>query len=107
MTRRARTPRNVPGPFFTEKDCCIACRAPEAEAPDLMAFDEDAGSCYFRRQPVTPEEVERAINAVAVSCCDGVQYDGDDPAILVRLHRQPRSPARAPRRWWRFRGDAT
>jgi len=56
MEKRQRTPLNAPGPFFTEKDCCISCRAPEAEAPDLMAFDEEGSSCYFRRQPVTPDE---------------------------------------------------
>ena len=87
MEKRERTPLNAPGPFFTEKDCCISCMAPEAEAPDLMAFDEVNGSCYFRRQPVTPDEVEQACRAVAVSCCDGVQYDGDDPVILGSLHK--------------------
>ena len=103
MEKRERTPLNAPGPFFTEKDCCIACRVPEAEAPDLMAFDAEGGSCYFRRQPVTPDEVQRAINAVAVSCCDAVQYDGDDPAILAQL-RATLNGVRAgpPRPWWKF-----
>jgi hypothetical protein len=102
MAQRERTPLNAPGPFFTERDCCISCRAPEAEAPELMAFDEDAQSCYFRRQPATPEEAARAINAVAVSCCDSVQYDGDDPAILARLRALRPTEFPAPRRWWQF-----
>ena len=82
---RPRTPLNALGPFFTEKDCCIQCHAPEAEAPALMAFDEASGSCYFRRQPVTAEEREQACRAVWVSCCDAVQYDGSDPAIHARI----------------------
>ena len=102
MNQRPRTPLNAPGPFFTEKDCCIACRAPEAEAPDLMAYDEVTQSCYFRRQPATPEETERAINAVVVSCCDAVQYDGYDPAIVARLQALRPSAPRRHRPWWRF-----
>ena len=76
---------NAPGPFFVEKDQCIACRAPENEAPELMSFDEQGESCYFHRQPQSPEEIEHAIQAVWVACCDVVHYDGDDPKILVRL----------------------
>jgi hypothetical protein len=102
MEKRARTPLNAPGPFFTEKDFCISCGAPEAEAPDLMAFDEERGSCYFRRQPETAEEIDRACRAVEVSCCDAVQYDGDDPHILQRLSRVNPTQYRAPRRWWQF-----
>lgn len=82
---RPRTPLNAPGPFFTEKDCCIQCHAPEAQAPELMAFDEATGSCYFRRQPATASEAEQACRAVWASCCDAVQYDGGDPTIVARI----------------------
>ena len=102
MEKRIRTPLNAAGPFFTEKDCCISCGAPEAEAPDLMAYDDERWSCYFRRQPTTPEEVEQACRAVEVSCCDAVQYDGDDPKILARLSRTNPARYRAPRAWWQF-----
>jgi hypothetical protein len=44
-------------------------------------MDNDGTSCYFRRQPVTPDEVERAINAVCVSCCGAVRYVGNDTGI--------------------------
>jgi ferredoxin len=80
-----RTPKNVPGPFYVIKDECIACGAPEAEAPTLMAFDDDAGSCYFRRQPSDPAETDRAIRAVWASCCGAVRYGGSEPAVLARL----------------------
>ena len=79
------TPLNAPGPFYVVRDECIACHAPEAEAPELMAFDETAGTCYFHRQPQTPEETEHAIQAVVVACCDAVQYRGTDPIILKRF----------------------
>jgi hypothetical protein len=79
------TPKNAPGPFGVLKDECILCGAPGAEAPDLMAFDEEANSCYFRRQPTTPEEVARAVRAVDISCCAAVVYRGEDPEILRML----------------------
>jgi hypothetical protein len=79
------TPKNAPGPFYVGRDECISCLAPEHEAPDLMAFDAEVGSCYFARQPVTAEETERAIRAVCVACCDAVRYEGADPDILSRI----------------------
>ncbi len=79
------TSSNVPGPFYVSRDECMACGAPEHEAPELMAFDEERFSCYFRRQPETPEEVEHAIRAVWASCCRAVRYAGNDPKILKRL----------------------
>ncbi len=97
MPARERTPLNAPGPFFTAKDQCITCGAPEAEALDLMAFDVERGSCHFRRQPGTPDAVRRAIRAVCVACCDGVEYDGDDPAILAELQRQAPDRSALPR----------
>lgn len=79
-------PKNAPGPFYTENECCAACEAPVLEAPDLMAQDEQGyHHCYFKRQPETPEETERAIMACVVSCVQAVRYAGHDPAILERF----------------------
>ena len=51
-------PKNVPGPFYVQNECCIACEAPENEAPDLMAHEvEGHPHCYFKKQPKTSEEV--------------------------------------------------
>jgi len=111
MAENSRFPKNVDGPFFVENGECIACRAPEHEAPDLMAFDEDAGHCYFEKQPSTPAEWERAIRAVCASCCAAVQYGGDDPAILRRISELEGKPLPEKREmfclldsapWWRF-----
>ena len=103
MGEAERVGLNAPGPFYTAEGQCMMCGAPEAEAPDLMAFDEARGTCYFRRQPATPEETVRAVHAVAVACCDGVRYAGSDPMILQELqrldpHRFP-SPERRRQPW--------
>jgi hypothetical protein len=76
-----RTPKNAHGSFCVFKDECISCRAKiEAEAPGLMAYDEDHSSCFFERQPTTPEEEYRAIRAVWASCCGAVRY-----GVLTRV----------------------
>jgi hypothetical protein len=65
--------------------------APEHEAPDLMGFfdgsEANAGSshCYFKKQPTTPEETERAINAMRVACCGALRYGGGDQRLIDRL----------------------
>jgi hypothetical protein len=47
-----RTPLNAGGDFYVENNMCLACMAPEYEAPELMGYDEQTG-CYFKRQPKT------------------------------------------------------
>ena len=79
-----RTPLNAEGDFYVEKDLCLACMAPEYEAPELMGFDEET-FCYFKRQPTTPEELDHAIEAVCVSCIAALRYAGNDPEVLDRL----------------------
>jgi hypothetical protein len=54
-----RHPANAPGDFYVLLDYCLACQAPEHEAPDLMAHEEAKDGhyhCFFRKQPSTPEE---------------------------------------------------
>jgi len=70
--------------FYVDCETCLLCDAPRSEAPDLM--DQDDSNCFFTRQPSTPEEVERACSAVAVSCVEGVRYRGSDKTILRRLY---------------------
>jgi len=81
---------NAPGDFYVEDGMCIACEAPEHEAPDLMGHYSDDSvcyHCYFKRQPETPEELDRAIRAVEVGCCGAVRYGDRDPGIIRRLNK--------------------
>ncbi|MFN2596277.1 MAG: hypothetical protein ABR563_03725 [Pyrinomonadaceae bacterium] len=82
---RERYPLNAEGDFYVEKDICLTCMVPELEAPELMGFDKQAGHCYFRRQPATPEELEHAISAVYHSEVQGLRYAGNDEYVLKRL----------------------
>lgn len=86
MTRQQH-PKNAAGQFYVVMNDCLACTAPEHEAPDLMDHDEPRYHCYFKKQPSTPEEVERAIRAVRVACCGAVRYAGQDAEVLIRLQR--------------------
>jgi hypothetical protein len=82
---------NAPGPFYSVRDCCIACLAPQSVAEDLMEFCEAPSESarlsgrFFRKQPETPEELDQAIAAMDVSCVHNLRYGGDDRAILKRL----------------------
>lgn len=83
-----RDSRNAPGPFYAEAQTCLSCGLPEHEAPDLLAkLEETNGDTYFVKQPVTPEEVERACRALESCCVGALRYGGGDPAILKRLER--------------------
>ena len=84
-----RCPLNVPGPFYTLGDC-MACGGPEGEAPDLLAPLTDGNyTTYFVRQPQSPEEVERACNAIGVCCALDLRYGGTDKSIITRLGNDP------------------
>lgn len=60
-------PKNAPGPFYVVDGCCVTCLAPHAQAPEMMGFDEAEGHCFVARQPVTDDEVYRAVRAVWAS----------------------------------------
>jgi ferredoxin len=80
---------NAAGLFYTTGEC-MACGAPEDEAPDLFApLEGENFDTYFVRQPSTPEEVERACRAAHACCVNAVRYGGTDPAIILRLGNRP------------------
>jgi len=96
-------PKNAPGPFYTTGEC-MACGAPEAEAPELFApLQGENYDTYFVRQPATPAEVERACRAAEACCVSAVRYGGYDAAILRRLGNKPEYCDHVrPRRWWQL-----
>lgn len=84
-----RFKKNVPGDFYTTGDC-LACDAPESEAPDLLApLEGDSYDTYFIKQPETAEEIERACRALEVCCVAALRYSGTNPEIIRRLGNDP------------------
>lgn len=84
-----RCEKNAPGPFYTTGEC-MSCGAPESMAPELLAqLDDNNSETYFLRQPATPEEIERACQAIEVCCADALRYGGNDPAIIESLGNNP------------------
>jgi hypothetical protein len=91
--KKSTTPPQVSGSetpqddFYVQPGVCTLCGAPQATAPDLIDHSTEAyGSCYFKRQPQTAGEIERAVNAIAVSCISGLRYRGTNEEILKRLY---------------------
>ena len=89
-----RFPKNIEGDFYTigyEIDGnwsgeCTACGLPEIEAPELLApIDNDNSDTYFILQPVTPEEIDKAISALQICCVEALRYGGKNKDILKRL----------------------
>jgi hypothetical protein len=84
-------PENAPGPFYVQSAECISCRAPESVAPDLIGFFEDPSGtgreshCYFKKQPETVGEIDRAVKAVQSNCCGSYRYAGSDSEIKKKL----------------------
>jgi hypothetical protein len=54
-------PRNVPGPFYVERACCLQCGIPWHYAPDLFGQDERESGCWVQRQPETADEQRRML----------------------------------------------
>lgn len=79
-----RHPQNADGPFYVVNGDCMACGAPELEAPALMSHDE-SGHCYFHSQPSDHDETNSAIKALWASCCQAIRYSGNNPEILKKL----------------------
>src|SRR4051794_16449455 len=94
-----RFPGNAEGPFYTTGyQCratnapwsrlewcgdCLACEAPEHEAPELLAPLNDRNyDTYFVRQPGCADEIEHACRALEVCCVAALRYGGKNRAII-------------------------
>ncbi len=85
LVRKERYPLNK-GDFYINNGDCLSCGAPHGEAADLIEHGAKDNHCYFRKQPGTEEELDRAISAMMVSCLDALRYGGADERILRRLY---------------------
>jgi hypothetical protein len=84
---------NAPGPFYVTVNC-ITCQWPIDQAPCTFAWSETkragwttdgSDHCRVAKQPITPEEIERTIQAAVGSCVSAIRYRGTDPKILDRF----------------------
>jgi len=69
-----KVPENVPGPFYVD-DTCIDCDLCRSTAPQFFARNEEGGYSYVHLQPVTPEELALATEAMACPT-DSIGNDG-------------------------------
>ncbi len=88
VVKSVRHIKHDQGDFYVVDGDCASCGAPEAAAPTLIAHQQEeyGGHCYFKRQPETPQEIDQAINAVAVSCVSGLRYRGKNEKIIQKLY---------------------
>ena len=77
-------PKNARGPFYVEYGCCTACGVPETVAPEHFGWDDDM-HCFVKRQPITPAEVDRMLEAVARAELNCIRYRGRDPELAIRF----------------------
>lgn len=83
MQEAKRYPEDEPGPFYVEDDLCVLCGATQPVAPNLVAMNER--QCFFKKQPESTKQLEQAILAVSVCCCDAYRYSGNDTKVISRL----------------------
>ena len=79
-------PDSERGDFYVEGGCCLSCGVPQAVAPNLVGWtDERYAQCYWKKQPETPEELERAFavfDGQEVGCH---RYSGNNAEIQTRI----------------------
>lgn len=70
-----RFPMNLPGRYFVD-DQCIACDACCVEAPRFFAMNDNDGHAFVKLQPVSPEDIKEAENALAACPVEAIGNDG-------------------------------
>jgi ferredoxin len=73
-----RLPANIAGAYYVDRSCtdCDLCRL---NAPAFFSRDEETGYSFVHRQPVTPEEVELAEEALQDCPTESIGNDGAAP----------------------------
>jgi len=67
--------RNVPGPYYNDLTCidCDLCRE---IAPEFFTRDDEEGLTYVWKQPTSPEEIEKAEEALFSCPTETIGNDG-------------------------------
>ena len=67
-------------------ECCTSCGLPKSLAPDLIGGVAGKGDhCYWKKQPETPAEIDRAVEVLAGQELGCHRYAGVDPDLLRRI----------------------
>jgi ferredoxin len=74
--KSAKLPINAPGRFYVD-NTCIDCDLCRNTAPEFFQRDDESGFSYVARQPVTPEEIALAEEALEGCPCESIGNDGD------------------------------
>lgn len=73
--RNERLPENAPGAFYVDSTCidCDLCRG---NAPQFFRRDDEGGYSIVYKQPVTPEEIKEAQEALEACPTESIGNDG-------------------------------
>jgi len=85
MSQHKRHPLNVPGDFYVEDGCCVACLVPFEAVPELLRYDEDASHCYVCQQPRNSQERQLMAEAIGLSEVRCIRYSGKNEQVLNLL----------------------
>ncbi len=70
----AADPRNVPGDFYVEKDCCTLCGVPWHIAPELFGYDDQGW--WVKRQPANVGDHAKMLRVIEVQELGCVRHRG-------------------------------
>jgi ferredoxin len=73
--KNERNPGNVPGQFYVDSSCidCDLCRE---TAPDTFRRNDEIGFSIAYQQPVTPEQLRAATDAMVGCPTESIGNDG-------------------------------
>jgi ferredoxin len=75
-TFQKRMADNVPGKVYVS-DQCLDCDYCRQVAPENFARNDEGGYSYVKKQPETPEEWARCLEAIEGCCTETIFDDGD------------------------------
>jgi len=73
--RNDRLPKNVPGAYYVDSSC-IDCGMCPNTAPQFFRRNDELGFSIVYRQPVTPEEIDQAEEALQGCPTESIGKDG-------------------------------
>ncbi len=87
-----RLPENIRGRFYVDSTC-IDCHLCHEAAPGFFRRQDDLGTSIVYRQPVTPEEIDLAEEALSGCPADSIGNDGPKIIELKGPSKTPETPS--------------